>query len=114
MHELTIAQALVDQACTVAKEHGARRILGVSVRLGVLSGVDPQALEFAFPLAAEQTLAEGAALRVEIDPLRLDCRTCHRRTLVDPSFVVCPVCGSEQTDILSGQGMTLLSVDIET
>jgi hydrogenase nickel incorporation protein HypA/HybF len=66
MHELSMAAALVDQAEGIARREGATRVARIELAVGDLSGVDREALEFAFPLAAERTLAEGATLAVEI------------------------------------------------
>ena len=62
MHELSIAAALVEQVDTIiAKEH-AYAATRVTVTVGGLSGVCPEALELAFPVAAEGTTSAGAEL----------------------------------------------------
>lgn len=66
MHEMAIAMALIDQVEQAAREQKARCIAGISVAVGRLSGVDPDALRAVFELAAEETLAAGARLEVEL------------------------------------------------
>lgn len=66
MHEMAIALALIEQAEKVAREQNARAIPGITVVVGRLSGTDPDALRAVFELAAEETLAAGAALTVEM------------------------------------------------
>ena len=62
MHELAICQALIEQVERVARDNAARRILSITVSVGPLSGVEPQLLEHAYPLAAAGTVAEEAKL----------------------------------------------------
>ena len=66
MHELGMATALVEQVEEIARREGAARIVRIELVVGDLSGVDREALEFAFPFAAERTAAEGAILVFEI------------------------------------------------
>jgi hydrogenase nickel incorporation protein HypA/HybF len=66
MHEMAIAMALIEQVEKAAREQKARSIAVMSVAVGRLSGVDPDALRAVFELAAEETLAAGAQLEVEL------------------------------------------------
>lgn len=61
MHELGIAQAIVDIA---AESSGGARVLRVVVEVGKLAAVLPDALRFSFDVASEGTLVEGAALEI--------------------------------------------------
>ena len=63
MHELSIAQSLIELACEAALREGGDRIERLNLRIGQLSGVVREALEFSFALAAEGTACEGAAVR---------------------------------------------------
>lgn len=67
MHELSIAQHLLDVALRTAQEHGGLRVLAVHVRTGEFAMVAPECLEFAFEALAMGTLAEGAGLCVTQD-----------------------------------------------
>ena len=78
MHELSIAQSLIDLACEAALREGADRIERLNLRIGRLSGVVREALEFSFELAAEGTLCEGAILEIEDVPIAVMCPRCKR------------------------------------
>ena len=69
MHELSIARALVDEVEKIAVAERAQRVVSLTVQVGALSGVDPHALEWAFPVAAEGTVAGQAAAKAEKDPI---------------------------------------------
>ena len=68
MHELSVCQALIDQVARVAREQRAARISAIHVSVGPLSGIEPQLLEQAYPLAAAGSLAEEAELYIESAP----------------------------------------------
>ena len=86
MHELSIAQALIDKVNRVAETEGATRVMRIAITVGALSGVDPEALEFAFPIAAEGSAAAHASLDITRLPARVLCSECGRET--------CPECNN--------------------
>ena len=113
MHELSICQALIDQVARVAREHGAGRVLSITVSVGPLSGIEPQLLEHAYPIAAAGTLAEQAELVVETVPVTVRCRTCHAESEAAPNRLVCGRCHDWQVDVTGGEEMLLQRVEIE-
>lgn len=113
MHEMSLAQALVEQAAELARQDGCRRVLAVDVRIGSLSGVMRDALEFCFPAAARGTAIEGAALRVIEVPLRALCRNCGRASQPEPFDIECPHCGSMDLELNSAREFTLVSLEVE-
>ncbi len=65
MHELSLCVSLVEQIEAVATREQATCVTRVELVVGDRSGVEPEALEFAFPMAAEGTVAQGAELVIE-------------------------------------------------
>ena len=113
MHELSIAEALVNQLADIVRREHAARVLSVTIAVGSLSGVDPDALEMAFPLAAEGSPAAGAALTIRRVPARLLCAQCGEATVSeDPSFL-CSHCGSPQLTLAAGQELRLVEAELE-
>ena len=76
MHELSVCISMLEQVTAVATRESADQVTIVVARIGPLSGVVPELLQQAFPLAAAGTLAEGAELRVETLPIIVRCRSC--------------------------------------
>lgn len=113
MHELSVCEALVDQLRELAARESAQRITRVLLRIGPFSGVVPELLEHAFPVASAGTVAEGAALAVEDAPVRVRCRSCGAETAAEPGRLVCGGCGDFRTDLLSGDELLLVSVELE-
>lgn len=112
MHELSVAEAVIAELEELVRREGARRVARVVLRVGALSGVEPDALEFAFPVAAEGTCAEGAELVLESEPVRVRCGACGAETAADPLWMACGACGADAVEIISGADLTLRSAEL--
>jgi len=112
MHELSIAVALVTEVGKVVEREGAVKATGVTVRVGGLSGVDPEALEMAFPVACEGTPADGAALRIEYVPADMICRSCGSVTHPELAMAICESCGSTDVELSGGHELLLMNVEL--
>lgn len=112
MHELAIAEGLVETALAALKGTPAKtRVLAVEVEAGEMSTVVPEALELSFAMAAEKTRLAGARLVVRTAPLLLACRACRKR--FGSGHAECPACGSRDVETLGGRGVRLMSLEVE-
>ena len=110
MHELSIAQAIVD----VAERHAAgRQVAAVEVRVGHLRQVVPGPLEVAFQLVPQGTSLDGPRLRLEHVPSRGRCRACAHEARLDGFPLVCPACGGLDLELLAGSELLVDSLEIE-
>lgn len=114
MHELAVAQALVEQVEAVIREHDATAASLIRVRIGPLAGVVPELLENAFPLVAAGSRMEHARLEFTEAPIRVRCGTCGAESAATMNRLVCGDCGDWRTRILSGDELLLESVELET
>ena len=76
MHEYSIVQALMERIEEQARAHGAASVSRVAVRIGELSGVEPDLLRTAFELVREQTICDGASLVITRTAAAWACRQC--------------------------------------
>lgn len=113
MHELSVAQALVEQVTDLARQHGAVGVHLIRVRIGPLAGIVGDLLATAFPLAAAGTPAERAHLEWLDAPIRVRCRTCGAETEARPNKLVCGACGDWQTQVVSGDELILETVELD-
>ncbi len=125
MHELSMAQSLLDIALRHGDQAHARSIVALHVRVGAASGIDPESLAFSFGIASRGTPAEGANLHVEIIPLRARCRSCgaERELAGSPrraeewyirmQVLGACVCGDQSYELAGGAGCFLESIDVE-
>lgn len=113
MHELSIAQSLVDQVEDLARTHNANGVHLIRVRIGPLCGVVGELLATAFPMAAAGSLSENARLEWAESPVRVRCRTCHAESQAAANRLVCGQCGDWQTEVISGAELILESVELD-
>ena len=113
MHELSIMQSALSLALDQARQAGARPGPYDRLRIGALSGVAPDALEFAFEALAPGTMAEGAELAIEHVPARFWCATCAREFQSDDMFAECPNCHSPSGELRAGREMEVASLEID-
>ncbi len=110
MHELSIAQAIVDVA---ARHAGESRVERVYVRVGHLRQVVPSALEFSFELCTHGTTLEGAALELEEVPVRVSCRGCAGESAPDGFPLACAACGGLDVEVVQGEELQVESLELE-
>jgi hydrogenase nickel incorporation protein HypA/HybF len=113
MHELTLANSLVELAASHAAERGAARVRQIDIRLGALCGI-ARALYFCFEPASRGTRCEGAELHITEVPLSIHCEGCggvkHPRSAFN---LRCPDCGRPTRKVLTGREMELVSIELE-
>lgn len=113
MHELSVCQALVRQLRDIAREQRAARITRVVVQIGPLSGVEPELLRHAYPVASAGSPAADAALILEALPIRIHCESCGADSDAAANRLLCGACGDYRTRLISGDELLLVSVELE-
>jgi hydrogenase nickel incorporation protein HypA/HybF len=115
VHELSIAVSLLDGVLRAAKQAGATRVEAVEVEVGVLRQVVPELLRVAWEAVRVDTLADGAALRIEEIPARAECRGCGQAFEPDIEYsFLCPHCDQADARVVRGDDIVLRSVTCQT
>jgi hydrogenase nickel incorporation protein HypA/HybF len=113
MHELSVALGLIEGIQDSAARGGFERVLAVHVRVGALSGIAPDALQFSWKLASAGTLAADSALKIEDVPLVVFCERCGGERAPRPaSGLICPDCASACPTIVRGRDLQLVAVEV--
>ena len=114
MHELSIAQGIIDVVTTKAAECQATRVKEVRLLIGEASGVALDPLTFCFEmLAGMDPVLSGAHLSIQSLPHRARCRNCAREFNI-PEFVArCPECAGWDTEVISGNELQVLEMEFE-
>ena len=114
MHELSVCQSIVEQVSDIAAQHHCSFVEKIYLQIGPLSGVEPDLLQSAFPLACANTAASKAELIIKALPVRVRCKTCEAETDATANRLVCGKCGDWQTTLISGNEMLLERVELQT
>lgn len=113
MHELSIMQSALDLALEQARKAGARQVFVIRLRIGALSGVVPEALQFALAALAPGTPAQGAELAIEQVPARFWCASCAREFQADELLAECPDCHQPSAELRAGREMEIAALEVE-
>jgi hydrogenase nickel incorporation protein HypA/HybF len=109
MHELSIAVNIVAIVAEAAK---GRRVRRVTLEIGKLSGVVPDAIMFCFDVVTQGTAVEGAALDVRETAARARCLDCGAEFAV-PDFLTSCACGSHRLMYLAGEELNVKSMEVD-
>jgi hydrogenase nickel incorporation protein HypA/HybF len=113
MHELSVAQEIIRIVQDEMETHHLTRVNAINVRVGVLSGLNPDALSFGFEASVVDTPLEGARLVIESIPLRGTCRTCGKESDFEDIIIICPHCGSGDVALRQGEELEIASLEGE-
>jgi hydrogenase nickel incorporation protein HypA/HybF len=113
MHELGIASAILDAVRSEAEKHPGAHVAKVGVRIGALSGVEPEALSFGFSVLVKDTDLESLALEIEAVPRRQRCVECDFTFTPPDGELACPRCGRAETQLAGGDELDLAYLEIE-
>jgi hydrogenase nickel incorporation protein HypA/HybF len=109
MHELSICNAI---ASTAARHADGRPVSKVTVRIGHLRQVVPDALQFSWEVVAGTTGLKDATLVIEQTPAIVDCLDCGVRTTLDLPILACGNCEGFDVKLLSGEELLVVSIDL--
>ena len=112
MHELSIAQSILDIITEEMQKHHVERIVSVRLKIGELSAVVPESLTFCWSIVTKDTPAEGSRLDIVSLPIEAKCLSCGNVFFVQNYVYVCPNCESGDLTILSGKELQIQ--DFET
>jgi hydrogenase nickel incorporation protein HypA/HybF len=118
MHELAIAEGLVERATEAAREAGAERVEELRVELGSATHLVADQLTFCIEAIGEGTPAAGASVTVDPVPARGVCACGWRGELATLSDTVagapdrrCPDCGAG-VKLTQGRECRLASITV--
>lgn len=113
MHEMSVCLNILEILQSSAREHHFDKVKTVVIELGKLGCLDPDVLRYTFSIAAENTLAEGARLDIVELPLHAWCHNCGKQVEPGTEFGPCPLCGSPDLRLESGQEMNIKELKVE-
>ncbi len=110
MHEMAITQGIVE----LCEQYAAgRRVQSVTLEVGELSGVVPDAIEFCFAACTLNTGVEGARLFIERPAGAGICLECNQRQQYQRLYDPCSQCGSYAIQITGGKEMRVREIEVE-
>ncbi len=115
MHELAIAEQIVDVVMTQVEAHHVEHVTCVRIQVGDAMGIVADSLSFSFEMIASFTPElEGARLVIDTVPHRARCRKCKQDFTVQQFIVQCPLCEQWEADVISGTEFRVLDMETST
>ncbi len=111
MHELSLAQGVVEALAEEAARHGMGQVQRVRLKVGALRAVVPELLHTAMEVAARGTVAHGVVVELEQVAGRARCRGCSEEHAVDDLFFQCPRCGAFGGEVVTGLELQLVEME---
>jgi len=114
MHELSIAASIVDAVSETAAAYPGARVREVRLRIGALSAVIEDSLQFCWGVTTEGTPLAGAVLVVRTLPVVVHCDACGaEEELAGVQSFRCPRCGAPAGDLRQGRELEIESIEID-
>lgn len=113
MHELSIAQNILDIVRQSVPTDELKNVRFIRLKIGSLSGVVAESLEFCVSAVVAGTSLSGAKLAIEHVPFRVRCDTCGHEFTNEIGYVVCPECAGVETRVISGRELQVTEIELD-
>jgi hydrogenase nickel incorporation protein HypA/HybF len=112
MHELSIVLGIVDIAQSEFERSGATSIDSIELEIGEMSGVEPFAIEFAWPEATRNTVLENTEKIIEYIRGKAECLECKEQFELENLYDECPACKSYFKNIIKGKELRVKALTV--
>jgi hydrogenase nickel incorporation protein HypA/HybF len=113
MHEVSLIESVVAIVDEARRTQGFARLRTIRLQVGELSHAAPDALRFCFDAVTSGTIAEGAALMIEMTPGQGACPGCGQIVAIAERFAECPLCKSPDVRMVAGDAVRVTELEVE-
>lgn len=113
MHEVTLAQSVISTVENSLPKDFSKKIAYVHISIGVLSGIEKDALTFAFSIIKKDTILSNAEIVFETVNGLVICNECNFKFEMNEFGIPCPECGSYSLKILQGKEMKVTHISVD-
>lgn len=113
MHEIGICQGIFNTLEAELTEGQLGKLREIHLKVGILSGVEPQFLQHAFQFMAAEGPFEQASLKIQLVDVRAACSNCADTFVVEKYRFVCPHCGQPCSEVLEGKELEIHKLILE-
>ncbi len=111
MHEVSLANALIELIEEQAKKESFTQVKEITLEIGKLSHVEPKAFLFAFEVA-KTPLMDKAKLIIVEPKGQAYCFACEKEVIIEKRGEACPYCQSYQLFVKEGVELKLKSLEV--
>ncbi|MDA8259152.1 MAG: hydrogenase maturation nickel metallochaperone HypA [Betaproteobacteria bacterium] len=112
MHEMSLAEGVLQLLEDAALKQEFSKVTVVWLEIGVLSGVEVEAMKFCFDAVTRDSVADGARLEIISLPGTGWCMECASTVPMPEAYGECPQCGSYQLQVTGGTEMRVKELEV--
>ena len=112
MHEMSLCESLLDILKTEAETAHFTKVKRITLEIGPMSSVEPEAMRFGFDVVMRGTLAEDAKLDIVTPPGEARCLSCFELVEINDRLDPCPKCGGTELQISGGDTMRIKELEV--
>ena len=113
MHELSIVQNIIEIVTAEAEKSSAKKVTGVHLEIGKLSGVEYKLIEFALKNLSKDSVLDSAEIIIDKPAGRARCNECGNKFAMDDFIGYCDACKSFDIEIINGKELRIKNITIE-
>jgi hydrogenase nickel incorporation protein HypA/HybF len=113
MHEMTLCESLLEVIEEQARIQSFTRVRRVRLEVGPFSGVEIEALRFAFDVVVKDTGVEGAALEIIEVEGKGRCLDCNKTVMIGDRLSTCPECSGTNVRVTGGYELRIKELEVE-
>lgn len=113
MHEMSIAESIVNIVKNVMQDNQGKSLREVVVEVGELMAVVPDSLSFCYEAIVEGTDLAGSRLTINTIPIRVICNDCKQEFKIEEFSFLCPACNSGNLTEVSGREMNISHLEVD-
>ena len=113
MHELSIAEQIVDIANDHAAREGIVAVREIELEIGTLSGIEIDALTFALDVVTKNTVLHAAKVTIITVQAKARCEACGGEFPLEDFYSPCPDCGAFQSETVQGMELRVKSLIVD-
>ena len=110
---MSIAEGIIQVLEDQARSQNYTKVKAVWLEIGPLAAIETDALRFCFDAVTRNSLAEGARLEIIEQPAMAWCLGCSQQIEVKQRYDSCPLCGSYQVQVTSGEELRIKELEVE-
>ncbi len=113
MHELSIAQSVIDSIRKNIPSDLLPKADKVKLQIGKLSGIELDALTYSFGILVQNTEFPQLAMEIEQIEGKVLCQTCGTEFTYNKYGIPCPQCGGFSVKIIDGKQMKIINITMK-
>jgi hydrogenase nickel incorporation protein HypA/HybF len=113
MHEYSVTRSLVDLCQEEAQRNNIDKVYRIHLKIGKFTGFSPDSILFYFDYLKPDTKCSEAEIVFDEIPIQIQCSQCGEKSAIEEPLMICPVCGSNEINVITGREFYVESIEGE-